>query len=77
MIGGQRSNDYVRRRSPEAHRRRQGIPSEGETLSTVRRRLGNAARTLDIDLEIKRPNDAKFFWLAERRRRGRPRTRRS
>ena len=51
------------------------VASEGETLSTVRRRLGDAARTSGRDIEIRRTDDAIYFWLGERRRRGRPRTR--
>ena len=51
------------------------VASEGETLSTVRRRLGDAARTSGKDVEIRRTDDAIYFWLRERRRRGRPRTR--
>ena len=50
-------------------------PSPGETLSTVRRRLGDAARMSGRDVEIKRTDDAVYYWLKEGRRRGRPRTR--
>ena len=51
------------------------VASEGETLSTIRRRLGDAARASGKDIEVRRTDDAIFFWLSERRRRGRPRTR--
>ena len=51
------------------------VASEGETLSTVRRRLGDAVRTSGRDIEIRRTDDAIYFWLSGRRRRGRPRTR--
>ena len=53
------------------------VPSDGETLSTVRRRLGDAARLSGTDVEIRRTDDGVYYWLKERRRRGRPRTRRS
>ena len=47
---------------------------EGETLSTVRRRLGDAARQLERKLTIRRTSDEIYFWAGEppRRRRGRP-----
>ena len=51
------------------------VASEGETLSTVRRRLGDAARTSGRDIEIRRTDEAIYFWLSGRRRRGRPRAR--
>ena len=51
------------------------VASEGESLSTVRRRLGDAVRISGRDIEIRRTDDAIYFWLSERRRRGRPRTR--
>ena len=51
------------------------VASEGESLSTVRRRLGDAVRASGRDIEIRRTDDAIYFWLSERRRRGRPRTR--
>jgi hypothetical protein len=47
-------------------------PSEGETVATVRRRLGMAARLGGRDLTIKRVGDAIYFW-AKPRRQGRPR----
>ena len=48
-------------------------PSEGETLSMVRRRLGDAARTSGRDVEIRRTDDAVYFWASGTGRRGRPR----
>lgn len=51
------------------------VPSEGETLSTVRRRVGDAGRMLGVALEIRRTQDSVYFWLKEKRKRGRPRTR--
>ena len=51
------------------------VPSADETLSTVRRRVGDAARLLGIEMEIKRTQDSVYFWLKEKRKRGRPRTR--
>lgn len=51
--------------------------SPGETLSTVRRRLGDAVRLSGRDVEIRRTDDAVYFWLKEARRRGRPRIRRA
>ena len=52
------------------------VPAEGETLSTVRRRLGDAVRRSGRDIEIRRTQDAVYFWIKEGRRRGRPRSRR-
>ena len=48
---------------------------EGETISTIRRRLGAAARQSEKNLTIRRTGDGVYFWAAEtrRRRRGRPR----
>ena len=48
-------------------------PSEGETLAMVRRRLGDAARASGRDLEIRRTDDAVYYWAREPKRRGRPR----
>ena len=48
-------------------------PSEGETLSLVRRRLGDAARASGRDVEIRRTDDAVYFWASGTGRRGRPR----
>ena len=52
------------------------VPVEGETLSTVRRRLGDAVRRSGRDIEIRRTQDAVYFWMKQGRRRGRPRSRR-
>ena len=52
------------------------VPSDGETLSTVRRRLGDAVRRSGRDIEIRRTDHAVYFWMKKGRRRGRPRTRR-
>ena len=49
------------------------VPSEGETLSTVRRRLGDAIRRSGRNMEIERTDDAVYYWMREPRRRGRPR----
>ncbi len=48
---------------------------KGETISTIRRRLGAAARQSEKNLTIRRTGDGVYFWAAEtrRRRRGRPR----
>ena len=48
--------------------------TEGETISTVRRRLGDAGRQLERNLTIRRTGDEIYFWATEtrRRRRGRP-----
>ena len=48
-------------------------PSEGETLSMVRRRVGDAVRASGRDLEIRRTDDAVYYWAVGPRRRGRPR----
>lgn len=64
--------DYVRQlKGEEAGRLR---ASEGETVSTVRRRLGAAGREAGKDLTIKRVGDELYFWTGEprKRRRGRP-----
>ncbi len=47
--------------------------SEGETLATVRRRLGAAARQLEKSLTIRRTGDDIYFWAEATRRRGRGR----
>ena len=49
--------------------------SEGEPITTVRRRLGAAAKQLDKNLTIRRTGDEIYFWAGEprKRRRGRPR----
>ena len=47
--------------------------AEGEPITTVRRRLGAAARQLDKNLAIRRTGDEIYFWAAETRRRGRGR----
>ncbi|MEE9285000.1 MAG: hypothetical protein V3V35_04635 [Dehalococcoidia bacterium] len=53
------------------------LPSTGETVRAVRRRLGTAARMAGKDLVIKRAGDEIYFWVKERKRgtgrRGRPR----
>ena len=51
--------------------------AEGETIATVRRRVGAAARQLERNLTIRRTGDAIYFWAEEtrRRRRGRPKSR--
>ncbi len=50
---------------------------DGESIASVRRRLGSAARAAGKDLVIKRTGNDLYFWLANRvpngRRRGRPR----
>lgn len=48
------------------------VASEGESLATVRRRLGDAVRISGRDIEVVRTDDAIYFWLSGRRRRGRP-----
>ena len=51
-------------------------PGEGERATTVRRRLGDAARLAGNDLVIKRAGDDIYFWVPgpgeKQRRRGRP-----
>ena len=47
-------------------------PDEGESVTTVRRRIGAAAKLADRDLVISRGGEEVFFWPAPRRRR-RPR----
>ena len=49
-------------------------PSEGETPTAVRRRVGAAAKLAGKDLVIRRAGDDVYFWEREgaRRRRGRP-----
>ena len=46
---------------------------EGEPITTVRRRLGAAARQLARSLTIRRTGDEIYFWAEETRRRGRGR----
>ena len=38
-------------------------PSEGESLATVRRRLGVAAKLSDKDITIKRQGNEVYFWV--------------
>ncbi len=47
--------------------------AEGEPITTVRRRLGAAARQLKKSLTIRRTGDEIYFWAEETRRRGRGR----
>ena len=52
-------------------------PSEGERVTTIRRRLGAAAKLAGKELTIRRIGDEVYFWMeAEKggrsRRRGRP-----
>ena len=47
--------------------------AEGETLATLRRRLGAAARQLERNLMIRLTGDGIYFWAKETRRRGRGR----
>ena len=47
--------------------------AEGEPITTVRRRLGAAARQLGRNLTIRRTGDEIYFWAEETRRRGRGR----
>ena len=47
--------------------------AEGEPITTVRRRLGAAARQLEKNLTIRRTGDEIYFWAEETRRRGRGR----
>ena len=47
--------------------------AEGEPITTVRRRLGAAARQLRKSLTIRRTGDEIYFWGEEPRRRGRGR----
>ena len=49
--------------------------AEGETIATVRRRLGGAARQLERSLTIRRTGDEIYFWGEETRRRRRRRSR--
>ena len=46
---------------------------EGEPITTVRRRLGAAARQLGRTMTIRRTGDEVYFWATETRRRGRGR----
>jgi hypothetical protein len=45
----------------------------GETLRTVRRRLGDAGRLVGKNLVIKKDGQVIYFWLRTTGRRGRPR----
>ena len=51
-------------------------PSQGESLTAVRRRLGAAARHLDKSITIRRGEGQVYFWLDEGKTRQR-KTRRS
>ncbi len=50
------------------------VPSEDESMATVRRRVGDAARMSGKDVEIKRADDGVYFWLKKRARNGRRRS---
>ena len=47
--------------------------TEGETTQAIRRRLNAAAEALGRTLETRRNGNTVYFWVAESRRRGRPR----
>ncbi len=42
--------------------------AEGEPITTIRRRLGAAARQLERNLTVRRAGDEIYFWAAETRR---------
>lgn len=46
---------------------------EGETTQAIRRRLGAAAEALGKRLDFRRADSTVYFWVADGRRRGRPR----
>ena len=48
-------------------------PSDGETVATVRRRLGSAVKASGKSMQIKRVGAEIFFWEEMPKRRGRPR----
>ena len=49
-------------------------PSDGETVATVRRRLGSAAKASGRSIQIRRVGTDIYFWEdAPKRRGGRPR----
>ena len=49
-------------------------PSDGETVATVRRRLGSAVKASGKNIQIKRVGAEVFFWEeTPKRRGGRPR----
>ena len=43
-------------------------PSEGESLATVRRRLGVAAKLSGKDITIKRQGNEVYFWVRQEQR---------
>ena len=53
------------------------VPGDGETVSTIRRRIGAASRAAGHKLTIRRAGDEVYFWTEGRRaanvRRGRGR----
>ena len=51
---------YVKRVAPGVTGRL--TPSKGEAPAAVRRRLGAAAKSLGIQLTVKRVGDQVFFW---------------
>ena len=48
-------------------------PSEGETVATVRRRLGSAVKASGKNMRIRRDGTDIYFWDDSPRRGGRPR----
>lgn len=43
------------------------VPGDGETVSTIRRRIGAAARQAGKNLSIKRIGDEVYFWTEGRK----------
>ena len=48
-----------------------GVQGAGETIATLRRRLGTAARQSERNVTIRRTGDEIYFWAAATRRRRR------
>ena len=47
--------------------------STGETVQAVRRRLGAAAKLMQVELKISKQESKIYFWSVGPRRKGRPR----
>jgi hypothetical protein len=65
--------DYIQQVGPDLAGRLRAVG--GEKITTVRRRLGQAAQALGANLVIKRSSEELYFWVGstgeERPRRGR------
>ena len=67
--------EYIQQLQPGQAGRLQ--PGEGERVTTVRRRLGAAAKLADKNLVIKRVGEEVYFWEEDPKRRSTRRSRKT